>query len=336
MNLVTGATGFLGSHLVERLVHEGQPVRVLTRPSSDTRFLDSLAVEKVVGDLTEVATVERACRGVEVVYHAAAKVGEWGPWREFQRHTVEATRNLANAARRASVRRFLHVSSISAYGDSNRKNLVLEETCPLGCHSWRWNHYGRAKAQAEKDLWRLHEDTGFPLTVIRSGWIYGPRDRAIFPRFHRLLRAGRVPILGDGQNLLSVVFVGNLVDACLLAAAQERAVGQAYNCSSDGPITQREFLHLWADALGCPRPVRRVPYRLAFSAAVLCESAAHLLGSRTAPFATRYGVWVLGRRLHFPTDKIREQLGWRPRVSYREGIDLTARWCLEHPRAPKA
>ena len=329
LNLVTGATGFLGSHLVERLVREGQSVRVLVRPCSDTSFLDRLDVEKIVGDLTDASSAERACRGVEVVYHAAAKVTDWGPWQDFHRHIVEATDHLAHAACEASVRRFVHVSSVSAYADSGGANQTLDEAAPLGDDARRSDHYGRAKALAENHLWQLQEREGLPLTVLRPAWMYGPRDRVALPRFHRLLTAGRIRILGDGHNLLSTAFVGNVVDACLLAAANKRALRQAYNCSSDGPITQREFLNLWSDAFGCARPRRSVPYRLAYWAAFACECAGHLVGRQTPPPITRHSVGMLGRRPYFPTDKIQQQLGWRPAVSYREGIDLAARWYLE-------
>lgn len=329
IDLVTGATGFLGSHIVERLVRDGRRVRVLARPSSDTRFLDSLGVEKITGDLTDPSSVERACRDVEVVYHAAAKVGDWGPRREFERDIVEATRNLAQAAQQASIRRFVHISSVSAYAYSGGKDVVLDETSPFVEHTQRWDHYAHTKAQAERDLWKLYESDGLPLTVIRPAWVYGPRDRAFVARFYRLLSRGKVCILGDGNNLVSTVFVRNVVDACLLAAAGEQAVGQAYNCSSDGPITQREFIYLWADAFGCPRPRRSVPYPLAHIGGLACECLGHLLHWQTPPPITRHSVGMLGRRPYFPTDKIQKQLGWRPAVSSQEGIRLTARWYLD-------
>ncbi|MEN6576037.1 MAG: NAD-dependent epimerase/dehydratase family protein [Phycisphaerales bacterium] len=330
VHLVTGATGFLGSHLVERLVRDGCRVRVLVRSSSDTTVLDRLDVEKVTGDLTEPSIVERVCRGVEVVYHAAAKVVDWGPWSHFERDIVEATKNLAHAAQRSSVGRFVHISSVSAYEYFARKGLVYDEASPLIGRMRCWDHYGFAKARAERELWDLHDHGGLPLTVLRPAWIYGPRDRVIVPHFHRLLSAGAVRILGDGRNLVSTISIASVVDMCLLAAASEQAIGQAYNCSSDGPITQRELLGLWADAFGCPRPTHRVPYPLAFGAAFACECAGHLLRRRTPPPIMRRSVEMLARRPYFPTDKAQKQLGWRPAMSYREGIALAARWYLDH------
>ncbi len=329
MNLVTGATGFLGSHIAEQLVKSGQQARVLVRPTSDATFLDTLPVEKVVGDLSDRASLERACEGIEVVYHAAAKVSDWGPWGQFRRDTIEGTRNLAHAALRASVRRFVHVSSIGVYGNVSGDDAILSETAPLGRGLYRWSYYGRAKVQAENDLWRLYEEQGLPLTVIRPAWIYGPRDRAIAPRLYRFLTRGWISLLGDGRNAFYAVFVTDLAHACLMAADNERAVGQAYNCADGRPITQQDFLGLWAEAFHCSPPRRKVPYRLAMTAGFVCECAGHLFRIRRAPLITRHSIWVLGRRVFFPTDKIRQELGWSSRVSHQEGVKCAAEWYLD-------
>jgi len=332
MDLVTGATGLLGSHIVEKLVEAGRNVRVLVRASSDTRFLNELGVEKVVGDLTDSASVAEACKDVEVVYHSAARVGDWGPWDEFQKHTIEATDIIARAAQKAGVRRFVHISSISAYGNPNGKNLVIDETAELGAHLHRWSYYSIAKVQAEKNLWRMHREAGFPLTVIRPSWIYGVRDRTSIARFHRMLSSGKIKILGKGDNRLNTVYAGNVADACLLAAEKDIALGQAYNCSNDGMITQKEYLNQWAEAFDCPVPTRRVPFWLAYSVAFDCELIGHLIRQKKPPFVTRYSVWLMGRGVYYPADKAREQLGWKSRVPYDQGIKMTAQWYLDQNR----
>ena len=329
MNLVTGGTGLLGSHIVEKLVGDGQKVRVLVRGSSDTGFLDRLGVEKVVADLADPAALEQACAGAEVVYHSAARVGDWGPWHEFQRDTIEATGNLARVAQKVGVRRFVHISSISAYGHPNGKGLVMDETAPLGANLHKWSYYTQAKVAAERLLWEMHEGEGFPLTVIRPSWIYGIRDRTSIVRFHRILTTGKYKVLGAGDNRLNTIYAGNIADACLLAAGQEIAVGQAYNISNDGEITQREYVNKWADAFGCGRPTRQVPYWLAYSLGFDLECLGHLFRFKKPPFVTRYSVWLMGRDVFFSAEKARRQLGWRSRVSYDEGIEMTARWYLD-------
>lgn len=329
MNLVTGGTGLLGSYIAERLIQAGQKVRGLVRATSDTTFLDSLGVEKVIGDLTCPADCENACKGVETVYHSAAKVGDWGPWPDFQKHTIDATNYLARAAQKAGVRRFLHISSISAYGHPNSKNLVMDETAPLGANLHRWSYYTIAKVAVEKTLWQMHREDGFPLTVIRPSWIYGPRDRTSIVRLHRMITSGKIKILGSGDNRLNTVFASNVADACLLGAQKDAGLGQAYNCSNDGEITQNEYLTLWAKAFDCPPPRRKVPYWLAYSLGFDCEVIGRLLKSKKPPFVTRYSVWLMGRDVFFSAEKARSQLGWESKVSYEQGIKMTADWYLK-------
>ena len=328
MNLVTGATGFLGSYIAQKLIKEKRPVRALVRKSSDTSFLDTLGVEKFVGDLSDPASCQAACEGVETIYHAAAKVGDWGPWDQFQKHTIDATTNLAQAAQNAKIHRFLHISSISAYGHPNGKNLVLDETAPLGVNVHRWSYYTIAKVAVEKMLWQMHQQHDFPLTVIRPSWIYGPRDRTSIARLHRIISSGKIKILGKGDNRLNTIFAGNIADACLLAADKDIALGQAYNISNDGPIAQKKYLTKFAQAFGCPPPKRHVPVWVASSLAFELEVIARLIRSKKPPFITRYSVWLMGRDVFFSTEKAQQQLGWKSAVPYEQGIQQTAQWYL--------
>lgn len=335
MNLVTGATGLLGSHIAQRLVESGQKVRVAVRASSKTAYLDSLGVEKTVADLADPQSCENACRGIEVIYHSAARVGDWGPWHEFQRDTIEATANLARAAQKAGIKRFVHISSISAYGHPNGKGLVLDETAPLGVNVNKWSYYTQAKVAVERLLWDMHKKEGLPLTVIRPSWIYGLRDRTSIARLHRMLSSGRIKIIGPGNNRLNTVYAGNIADACILAAAKEIANGQAYNISNDGEITQLQYLTRWAQAFGCPEPRRHVPYWLAYSAGFDCEVIGRLFRMKKPPFITRYSVWLMGRDVFFSAEKARKQLGWQSRVSYDQGIKMTAEWYLRELKQEK-
>jgi nucleoside-diphosphate-sugar epimerase len=331
--LVTGATGLLGSHLAERLMARGHRVRALVRPRSRTGFLESLGVEIVRGDLTEAASCEAALADVGRVYHCAAKVGDWGAWREFQVGCLDATRTLGRAAARAGVERFLHISSTSAYGHPADRVEPVEETEPLGQNVWFMDYYTRSKVDCEHLLWDLAERRGLPLTVIRPSWLFGERDRTTVPRFLREFGRGRVLIVGRGDNPLSAVYAGVVADAAILAAHDPAARGEAYNITSHGPITQRQFLDLFADALGAPRVSRRVPYRLAFAGGFFLEMQDRLLGRARPPRVTRYGAWLLGRHLEYSTEKARSRLGWRPALDYRESIERTIRWFRAHEAA---
>jgi len=330
MNLITGATGLLGSHIAEKLASAGEPVRVLVRPGSDTSFLDTLKVEKALGDVTEPASLTAAMQGVRTVYHAAAQVGDWGPWDRFVAVSIEGTRNMLNAARDAAVGRFLHVSSISAYGHPNGKGLVLDETAPLGADLHRWSYYSRAKVVAEKMAWEYHNRGDVPVTVVKPSWLYGVRDRASMPRLIRAIRAGKAKLLGNGTNRLNLTNAANEAEGCILAATKDIAIGQAYNLACDGEITQAEYINAIADCIGAKPVTRKVPYGVAYRAAFVMELFGHLFRTAKPPLVTRYSVWLIGRTCFFSSDKARRQLGWRPGIGYDEGIQQAVRWCLDN------
>ncbi|MGP0065310.1 MAG: NAD-dependent epimerase/dehydratase family protein [Isosphaeraceae bacterium] len=328
--LVTGATGLLGSHLAERLTARGNRVRALVRPGSRTEFLETLGVEIIRGDLTDPVASAAATTDVAQVYHCAAKVGDWGTWPEFQTGCMDATRMLAEAAGRAGVDRFLHISSTSAYGHPRDRQRPVDESEPLGQNIWLMDYYTRSKVDCEQILWDLSRAGRLPLTVIRPSWLFGERDRTTVPRFLREFGRKGVLILGKGGNPLSAVYAGVVADAAILAANDPGSRGEAYNITSQGPITQQEFLDMIADALNVPRETRHIPYRLAYAGGFLLEMQGRLLRQPRPPRVTRYGAWLLGRYLSYSTEKARTRLGWQPALGYRESIERTIRWFREH------
>jgi len=327
--LVTGATGLLGSHLAERLVAAGDRVRALVRPGSRTEYLDALGVETVRGDLTKPADCKAAVVGVARIFHCAAKVGDWGRWSEFQTGCVDATRTLAQAAAALGIERFIHISSTSAYGHPADGQPPIVESAPLGQNVWVFDYYTRSKVECERALWDMAEK-GLPLTVIRPSWLFGERDRTTAPRLVREFRAGRMMIVGKGDNPLSAVYAGVVADAALMAARDPASRGEAYNVTSHGRISQREFLDMFADALGVPRVTRHVSYPLAFAGGFLLELQDRLLLKPHPPRVTRYGAWLLGRDLEYSTEKARTRLRWQPSVGYGESISKTIAWYRDH------
>jgi nucleoside-diphosphate-sugar epimerase len=322
LNVITGATGLLGSHIAERLRERGERVRALVRPTSDTTFLQELGVELAYGDLTEPSGLPRALAGADMVYHCAARVGDWGPWRVFQREIIDATANLLAACRTAGVGRVLHVSSIIVYGHPRLRDACFTEDEPLGQNLWLWDYYCRAKVRAE-ELCRQYPGD---LTIVRPSWIYGPRDRTTLPRLLKALDAGRVAIIGSGENLLNVVYAGDVAEGAIRAANHPRAKGEAYNLSSEGEITQQDFVDLLVNELGRPRIRGHISYPLAYWGGFLSEVIGRSIRLRRPPHLTRYAVGLIGRSTRFSIAKAREQLGWQPRVGIHEGVRCTLDW----------
>ncbi len=322
LNVVTGATGLLGSHVVEQLVARGERVRALVRPSSDVAFLRRLGVELAVGDLQTPATLSGAFEGAKVVYHCAARVGDWGAWEQFRTEVVESTRNVLAACRAAHVGRVLHVSSVAVYGHPRMPASGIGEDHPLGQRLRLWDHYCRAKIQAE----RLARAYGPLVTVVRPTWVFGPRDRNTMPRLVQALRGGWVSLLGSGENLLNIVHACDVAAGAIRAANHPDAAGQVYHLCSEGEVTQRQFLDALADGLGLPRVSRRVPYLVAFWGGFLGEVIARVCRWGRAPFVSRYSVGLMGRPARFRIDKARLQLEWQPRVPVLDGLRETLDW----------
>lgn len=318
--LVTGATGLLGSHITEQLCRKKWVVRALCRSGSRTGFLEKIGATIVPGDLTDRIALERACEGVDVVFHAAARVGDWGPWDDFLRTSIQGTQHLLEAAASTGAKRFLHISSISVYGHVDGDGKVLDESAPIGVNVHQWSYYTRAKVEAEQCVWNAHKAGSIPVSVIRPSWLYGSRDRATLPRLVESIRRGKLKIIGDGSNRLNVVHAANVAEASILAATSDRAIGEAYNCCHDGVITQRQYFDAIADALGEKRVAKSVPYAVAYHAAFLMECFGHALHTKKPPLATRYAIWLMGRRCFFECQKLKKELGWSSSIGYEEGI----------------
>ncbi len=328
LNLVTGGTGLLGSHIVEQLCKRGRRVRALVRRGSDTSWLKTQPVEICEGDITLPESLTKACEGVTRVYHAAARVGDWGPWEEFQQISIDGTKNLLEAATGAGVKRFLHISSISAYGHVDGDGLVIDESAPLGQCLNKWSYYSRAKVAAEALVWAASRAGKIEVSVIRPSWLYGPRDRATLARMVTALRAGKTKLIGDGTNRLNVVHAANVAEASILAAESEAGIGEAFNCSNDGVMTQAGYFNAIAAAIGEKPVTKTVPYKVAKTAALMFEIVGHLFGLKKPPLVTRYSVWLIGRHSFFETKKIKDQLGWESTISYEKGIPGAVEWYL--------
>ena len=260
LNVITGATGLLGSHIAEQLVARGERVRALVRPSSDTTFLKGLGAELVVGDLGDPDSLRRAVDGADVVYHCAARVGEWGPWRQFQEEIIDAAGRVFDACRDAGVGRVLHVSSITVYGHPRERADLFTEDEPLGQNLWLWDYYRRAKIRAE-ELCRA-----YPATGPSCGRV-GSTGRATAPRCRASSR--RSGPAGWPSSAAATTCSTSFTPPTWPRAPSSPPTTPApaagpTTSAATARSTQRQFLDVLTDALGLPPVRRRVPFRLAF------------------------------------------------------------------------
>lgn len=319
--LVTGASGFIGGRLTERLLGDGYAVRCLVRTSSDRSRLEQLDVELAVGDLTDRPSLLDAAAGCDFVLHCAALVSDWATTAEIHAANVAGTRNLLDAS--PSARRFIHFSSSDVYGHPGLRQ-VAEDHVPQGFANW----YADTKLQAERAV----RSAAVPSVILRPATVYGPGSVEVVGAIAQALRHGNMLLIDGGRAVAGLTYVENLIDAALLALPSPAVVGAALNISDGLSITWRQFTDDLADGLGCARPRLSLPYGLALGAGVALEQSYRLLRRgtdlRTPPLLSRQAVQVLGRDQDFANGKARELLGWSPRVGYADGLAATLEWLV--------
>ncbi|MBI1914538.1 MAG: NAD-dependent epimerase/dehydratase family protein [Planctomycetes bacterium] len=324
--LITGATGLVGSHLAEACAARGLGVRALVRPDSDASLLDGLA-EVVRGDLGDADALRRAVEGADYVFHCAAKVGDWGPVEEYRRINVDALRNLLDACRGRPLKRFIELGSLGVYPAQHHYG--SDESHPLP--QTHMDGYTQTKVEAEKLAVAYSREHGLPLTVLRPGFIYGPRDRTLFPRLIDNLEHRRVRYIGSSRLVLNCIYVKNLVEAFFLAMDNPVAVGQVYNLTDGETVTKRRFIEAVCGGLGLPRPRPVVvPFWLAKIVARWMERRALRRGATEAPRLTQGRLKFLGLNLDFSIEKARRELGYRPPYTFDEGMRETIEWFKVH------
>lgn len=327
ITLITGAAGFVGSHLTEALAKSGRKVRALVQADScHLEFVKSLGVEIVYGDLLDKGSLEKALEGVDEVFHLAAGVRpqKWlysrtGFFKELDKVNNEGTRNLADLAR-GRVKNFVYYSSIAAAGVKPS----MDETCGALPET----EYGWSKYNGEKYLLELHKKEGFPVKVLRPGSIYGQRHLNMAMVF-KFLRFSFFPFFGPGNNTVPFIYVENLIDATLLVT-EKAPFGEVY-FATDDPMSMREFFGGLAAGAGLKLSGFYVPVWLLYPGFLLKEAVERLFFFRFFPMRMDVrldSVKVASHDWICSNEKLKK-LGWSPRFSRKESLDKTGRWYRE-------
>lgn len=318
--LVTGATGFVGSHLVAALVARGDEVLALARRPEQAAFLSSLGALVAPGSLEDAASLQAALRGVDLVYHVAGLTAA-GSEREFHDVNEGGTRRLIEAARATipNLRRFVHVSSIAAVGPTGYGGRLTEETpCrPLTA-------YGRSKLAGEMVVRRA---PGLPWTVVRPPMVYGPRDRELL-RLFRIARWGFAPVFGMGRQELSLVYVTDLVEGIARAGLAATALGQTYHLAHPDVVRSRDLANEVGRAVRGGRSPLIVPVPAAVAAPIVraIGRAAAAAGRRTVVSEDKLAEF-LAPAWGTSVEKAERELDWRAPHDLSLGIAETVAWC---------
>jgi nucleoside-diphosphate-sugar epimerase len=321
--VVTGATGFLGGALARRLRTEGYEVRGLGRNVDAGAMLQQQGIDFLAADINDRMTLQEACRGAHYVFHCAALSSPWGKTSEFYETNVNGTQVALEAAAAARVRRFIHVSSPSIFVDTRDRFDLREDSPPA---SRAISAYCATKQLAERAVARFGAST-LPTVTLRPQGIFGPGDRAIFPRMIRIAQEGHFPMIGNGRNLVDLTYIDNAVDALIACIhAPATTAGHIYHITNGEPVLLYETLARVLRDIGVPYRPLRLPFRLAYLAAGAIEALHRVLLRNREPRLTRYAVCVLARSRTLDISAARRDLGYTPRIAMAEGLRRFAAW----------
>jgi len=319
--LVTGASGFIGGHLVEALIKQDTQVRILSRPKSNLTHLQSLPIEVICGDLSDVESLRRAAEGVDIIYHCAALSSDWGSYSDFETANVQGVHNLLDATRNSdTLKRFVHLSTTDVYGYPIQ---ACDERYPITDIGLPYN---KTKGLGEKLVWDAHQQHGVPVTIIRPVSVYGPRGTAFVQIIGSLIDQGMMTVFNGGHTHAGLLYIDNAVEFILRASLSERSLGQVYNLRDDFDINWRNYVDALALKLHKRKPWLNIPTAAALLAGSVVERMHSVLHLKSAPILTRHAVLLMAREQGYFIDKAKRELDFKSRVGFDEGVDRSAYW----------
>lgn len=317
--LVTGGGGFLGLYIVEQLIAAGQTVRVFCR--GEYPRLKELNVETVQGDIRDAAAVQRACEGIETVYHSAAVSGIWGSWDFFYGINTQGTLNLLDACRTQGVSKLIYTSSPSVVYDGSAHENADEN---LSYSDRYLCHYPHTKMLAEKAVLKANGTDGLATVALRPHLIWGPRDNHLIPRLVQRAKSGRLRQVGDGSNLVSMSYVENTAAAHLQAASRlsldSPMAGQAYFINEPEPVLLWEWINQLLTAADLPPVQKQISEKSAKRIGSVMEFVYRLLRLPGEPPMTQFLAAQLSSSHYYDMSRARQDFGYDPLIGFEEAM----------------
>lgn len=317
---ITGATGFIGSHVAEKLVARNIEVRCLARKTSDLKWLKGLPVELVEGSLSSADSLLKAVEGCDIVYHIAGLTAARSE-EEFLRGNRDGTRNLVDAVLKAApgIQRFVHVSSLAAVGPATALSAPADEKTPLHPIT----AYGRSKAAAEEVVMSVRDR--LPITIVRPPAVYGERDSAILTFFQSVAK-GLVPLIGFSEKHVSLVHSDDLSRGIVEAGLSANTVGKSYFVSSDEYYTWTQIGKVTAEVMGLRSPLTiKLPHALVMGIAGISGFFGRF-SAKPPVLDYEKGLDIIQDYWVCSTEAAHRDFGYRQQVSLRDGIRRTVEW----------
>jgi nucleoside-diphosphate-sugar epimerase/MoaA/NifB/PqqE/SkfB family radical SAM enzyme len=323
--LVTGASGFLGGALVNALTRANKKVRILVRKASNLSSLELSKIEQVVtGDITDRNTLCGLMDGIEVVYHCAAKLG-LGRKDEFFSTNVNGTENLLQEAVRSNVSRFVYVSSVAVMSEYHDHLGSNEDNPYASC----WTEpYTPSKIEAEKLALEYGGNGDLKVSVIRPGWIWGPGDVNTL-KIGRAIMSGLMPHIGEGDNILSLTYITNIVHALILAGNAAHCVKDIFLINDGYKVTQKQLLRAFANRLNPDARYFSVPFPLSYYLAHIYEVINRSIFWKLPNTISRHSTCVAAKNFMFDLTKAKRVLGYSPPISFDMAVDESVRWIYD-------
>lgn len=318
--LVTGGTGFVGSHLALRFIKRGYDVRVLTRKKTlETNYLNKLGIEICFGDITKKSSVKKAVKDVALVYHLAAVLREIAiPDKVYWDVHVGGTQNILDASIRENVERFVHCSTVGVHGHIS--NPPADESYPYN----PGDIYQKTKCEGEKLALRYFNEKGLPGVVVRPCGIYGPGDTRLLKLFKSIYHQKFV-MIGKGDVSYHLVYIDDLIDAFELCGQKKEALGEIYIIGGNEAPSLNKLVKVIADALDMLVPRKRFPFFWpVWLASWICEGVCKSLHIEPPLFRRRVDIFRKNRA--FDISKAKRELNYEPKVDLETGIEITANW----------
>lgn len=325
---MTGATGMLGSYIVERLAADGWSVRALVRDAGRARWLKPLGAALARGDVTDAASVRAAAAGCDAVFHTAAAIGPGRDLAAFRALNVAGTEHVIRASADAGAR-LVHVSSTAVYDDVARvRHAPVGEDVPVSVLPAH-DAYGLSKQESERAVLRAHATGVAWASVVRPPVMYGKRDRQFVPRIAPLLARGLFPLIAGGRSTFLLVHAGAVADGAVRAATVDQAGGRVYHLANDFDVTVAEFARLAGQGLSRRIRTPSVPFGVARAFFGALGFGLTLVGRADLAVHAPGSLALLSRGNPFSSERARRELGWAPVVRPSEGIPEAFRWWKE-------
>lgn len=325
--LVTGATGFLGSHVVEDLMEKGYEVVATGRNQKKKSFFLEKSISFYVVDLEKKEEVDTLPSDITHIVHCAALSSPWGTYEAFYQANVVATKHILEFAKSCKhLERMVHVSTPSLYFNHEEKENVKECDVPKEGFA---NHYAKTKYLAEQEVQQAFQ-TGLPVVMIRPRALFGERDETILPRLIEVNQKTGIPLLNEGKHCMDVTYVKNVSHAILLCLEKEEHIlGKVFNITNQDVRTFHDIITLLFDELQETPKFRRLPYGLLQTVAKTVESVYQFLHIKKEPLLTTYTVSVLAKTQTLNNDVAQNELGYYPIYSVEEGLHRYVKWLKE-------